>query len=626
MELSRYIDLFLDESREHLRSARDLVASLRVDPADLEPVRRLFHHAHSLKGMSATMGLMEMVGLSHALEDLLDELRERAVRPDGALTATVAEALDCLERMLLRLERDGRAEDPGAAELGRKLEVAASEEQRTRRHGAARHPQAESPPAETRPPVAASSRYALELELDRATIAGARDLARLIAELARLGRVVRFTPPGTTAGDGPGRLRLVLECDEDRAELERRLTALDGVRGVVLKPAPPAIEPRRAPRSWVRVRADLLDSLLESSLELLVERARLERSLERSAVPGNALGRVELLLQRLHGDVMELRLVPFESVTRRLAGGVRDLAAQLGKRVRLHIEGSQVRIDRGVLDTLLDPLLHVLRNAVDHGIETPRERARRGKPETGVVRLRLARTADRVTIVVDDDGAGLSAEGIRRLAVERGVLTREAAATLDDQAALMLVTLPGFSTAGSAGRISGRGVGMDLVRDRVESLGGHLAVESRPGHGTAVRMSLPLTLSLVQALMVRCAGDLYALPVAMIERAIDLSAQATRQHDGRLVLRYGDEDVELHPVAERLGLSRDSAAPGASWALLVDAGGRRRALVVDEVLGRRNLVVRPLGAPLQTLREFSGAALLEDGSVTLVLDPLQLAP
>jgi two-component system chemotaxis sensor kinase CheA len=359
--------------------------------------------------------------------------------------------------------------------------------------------------------------------------------------------------------------------------------------------------------------------MVERILELRQEHGRLAAALPpATGRVRRHLERSEFRLKELYGAVMELRLLPFDTVAQRLHQAVHDLAGELRKEVHLEIVGGDVLLDRAVLDALIDPLLHALRNAVDHGLELPEERRAAGKPVRGSLRLSLTRTGDRVHIVVGDDGRGMQPDALRRAAVRSRVLSQEDAADLTDDEVLLLTTLPRFTTRRDADHISGRGVGLDVVRERVESIGGFLELRSEPGRGCELRMSVPLRRALIRTLLVRCAEELYAVPVDAILKSIDLN-------DPTLTSAADQPRVELIRLRDRLKLGSPRPTPSTrARALLLASVEPSTALVVDEVIGRKDLVVQPLLAPLTSLREYSGAALLEDGSIAVVLDPQSL--
>jgi two-component system chemotaxis sensor kinase CheA len=531
MEMSRYLGLFLSEAREHLESARDRVRELRRDPADATALQELFRHAHSLKGMAATMGFRPMIGLAHALEDLLEAVRSGRSLPPSVLERLPGEVLECLARMVGSAGRGEGPDDPRATELTRALRDAL--------RGSEREP---------------------------------------------------ALAPGTTG----------------RGRAARRGGDNGGSRD-----------------AWVRVRADLLDALLECTLEMVLERGRLD--LGGDVEPGESLRRFErcdVLLKKQYELVTELRLVPFERAADRLARAVAELAGDLGKQAELTVRGRDVRLDRSLLDGLVEPLLHLLRNAVDHGIEFPAERTTAGKPDTGRIELDLERRGDAYQVVLRDDGVGMDPAEIVRTAIERKLVTEEEAARLDESELCMLVTLPGFSTAREADTLSGRGVGMDVVRRSIESMGGHLAIHSESGRGTEMRLTLPRTLAMIQALLLRCRGELYAVPLSAVQQTVELDGPGAT---ARVAL--GERPLDLVELGARLGIEPDPAERRRRprRALLLDSDGERIGLLVEEVLGRREIVVRPLEPPLSRLGEFAGASLLDDGDVALVLDPAGLA-
>jgi chemotaxis protein histidine kinase CheA len=308
---------------------------------------------------------------------------------------------------------------------------------------------------------------------------------------------------------------------------------------------------------------------------------------------------------------MTLRLIPFEHITPRLTRAVRELCRATGRRAALHIGGAQVSLDRSVLEEMVDPLLHILRNAVDHGIRPAEERAAAGKPATGSIRLEVTRVSDGVQIVVEDDGEGMDVDAIRRAAVERGFRTAARIEALDDDAILMLTTIPGFSTARQVSEVSGRGVGMDIVRTRVEAMRGHMTIRSRRGVGTRIELRLPLSVAILDAFLVESAAGVFAVPAASVTEVRALAAApAARAGDGTVT----ELDDVLRADGSRSPRGRE--CPVLTW----QSGYSRGALAVDRVLGRQDVVVRPLGPPLERLRRYSGAALLDDGQLALVLD------
>ncbi len=625
MDMSRYRALFLSEAREHLRAATEHAGQLEAE-GNPEALRSLFRHAHSLKGMAATMGYEAMSGLAHAAEDLLAALRGGETPLTPGLRDLLRDSVACIGRMVEAVEMERSPEDPGAEALTCRLKEHLTLPASTAAAAAPIEPAASSG-AEPQHPTG-STVFDISLRLTGERDSGAGGVVRLLSRVGELGRL-ESVENALTSLDGPdfdGNLSLRVISELERPGIEARLGNMPGVAGFEIR------EHRRSPEpeaeseahTWMRIRADLLDHQLEDAAELMLQHSRLSAALgELPPEAARHLDRVELLVRRLFGNVVEMRLVPFESVVEQLEHGTRELAARLGKEVQLDIPDTKVRLDRSLLERLVDPLLHILRNAVDHGIEPPEAREAAGKPRHGQIAIQVDRRGDQVRIRVRDDGRGIDGEQLRRRAVEQGLMAPDDAARLSQSESLLLVTLPGFSTAETTTEVSGRGVGMDAVRHRVESLGGRFDLRSVPGEGSEMEMSLPLSMAAVPALMLRSGERLFAVPIASVERGVRLEGPR-----GRPVAPGADDDggaLPLVDLAERLGLPpSDREDPG--WALVLPTEAGSTGLIVDELLGRRELIVRPLEAPLKGLREYSGAALLEDGRIALVLDPAELIP
>lgn len=591
MERQRYRELFLEESREHLRAADRAREALAQDPSERGHWRELLRHAHSLKGMAASLDLREMVRLAHDLEDRLSELEEAPKAEIEWALPAVGHDFSALGEIVQRF---------ASGELPR--EEAASG--RETRH------------------------WRIELALGAGADRSARESVAVLAQVASLGRLIRANPPRLASATGgfEGRLRLVLASDRTEQELRDGLARIRGARHFVLwaidSSAGPAAPPAEATR-WIRVTAEQLDLLHEGLLELRLEQRRLEAKLgARSRPVRRHLERSEMLLRRAKRTLIELRLVPFGSVQQRLTHTVRYLATELGKQVEFELEGGDVRLDRAMLEILVDPLIHLVRNALDHGLETPAERRLADKAECGRLRVRLLRRGDRFQLSVEDDGRGICPDRVKDTAVRLGLLERDAADRLSARDTLMLTTLPGFSTARHVSHVSGRGVGLDVVQDSLAQVDGSLEIHSTPGRGTELRMSVPLSIAVIQTLLLRCMGQTYALPIDAVCRTAMLEARG-----GQLPPEIDTVDgpLPLLRLDRRLGLrSADIGVPEASWTVLLRSPVRSVVLVVDAVLGREDIVVKPLRSPLMRLRDYSGAALLGDGTIALVLDPAQL--
>jgi two-component system chemotaxis sensor kinase CheA len=632
VEMRRYKELFLAEAREHLVAAFELVGSLETEVRDPAAWTDLLRHAHSMKGMSATMGFDSLVALAHALEEFAGQFEVLDAEDLRRGLGPIADGLACMSRIVDRVDKDEPPRSVRAEALAEELE------------GALRNAVRDQTPVECAAAPAVLTRaeapttldrsaphWRLDLLLDDLPARSAELTVQILGQLAAMGRVEQVDPPGLDLQTGrfEGRLGLILSSELSRETLERRLRGIAGLQGCSLAPAsrPEARSAPIAPIRWVRVRAEQLDALVDGLQELRFEQARLRRSLPADGRAGlQHLERAELCLKKTYGDALELRLVPFDTVAHRLHQAVRDLERQLGKDVRFEISGGQVRLDRSMLDELVEPLLHLVRNAMDHGLEQPEERRARGKAPRCSLMLELERRGERVYVRLSDDGRGIDPDAIARAAVRAGMVTERAVSRMSREERLFLTTRTGFSTAESVSHLSGRGVGLDVVRDTVERLGGSLLIESAPGGGTRVSIEIPLRIALAQTLLVRSGGEYYALPMEAVERAIDENRGA-----GRFAAAPDPDAAGQSPERVRLQSSTGDApeSPGdpcGGWIVVLGIGSRRLGLVVDEVLGRRELVVKPLRPPLSQLRPFSGASVLEDGAIALVVDPLQLRP
>lgn len=641
MDMSKYLDLYLSESREHLAAAEENLQVLASGERG-QVVHDLFRHAHSLKGMANSMGFATVGGLAHRVEDLLDLLREERVEVDHSLLALLHRGFDEVSRLVDRLEGgdSAAAADP---ELLAELSAVAAASEASADPGAETSEREERPMAaagEAAPPAPAASAErtpaAVPLRVDLLYAPGtllpaARALIAL-KQLATLGTVVSSDPPREKihAGEFAGRLRALVETEREAEGVQALLAALPDVESASVRrdeatepaaagePASPASVPQT-----VRVRTGHLDRLLELVGELIVHRGRLEARMEPETAETlrGELDRVRALVGDLFETVMDLRLLPFETVAHRLVRSVRELARELGKKVAFAIEGREVGLDRSLLEELVDPLQHLLRNALDHGLESPAERAAAGKSETGTLTLRLERRSDSVLLELEDDGRGMDPELIRRTARVRGLLESERLERLDETELLMLVTTPGFSTAERLSSISGRGVGMDVVRTRIENLGGRLELRSRKGRGTAVRLILPLTLSVLEAFLVEAGERSYVVPVSSVQRTLELVPSEVQFRQGRPHLVLDERAVPLFDLGSLLAPCGERAVFDRPRPLLLFRSGERSvALSVDAIRSRRELVVKPLGPPLELLPEFSGATVLDQGEVALILD------
>jgi len=628
--MSRYLGLFVAEASEHLEAlGRDLV-SLEGTPT-AETVDSLFRHAHSVKGMSASMGLEPIAQLAHRVEDLVDVAR----RVPGSLGRERVDLLLLATDTMLALVRgtgEGNAPAQQPELLGKLSEavVALTGQQPRPTKVAQVDPLTPGPAA----PLAAR-RFEIRFRILPAAQSPGPRAFLVYKKLTAIGSVTNLRPSleDLRAGSIPdGKVALVLETD---GGLEPVRTALGLVPEVELTSAealvetaanPPAAAPAPTAESarTVRVRTELLDDFLEMAGELLLATARL-RDIGRHfpehgrPVLDEGVDRLHSLVKDLHGKVMGARMTPVAVVTDQLPRAARDLARKRGKDVEVTVTGAEIEIDRAILDAIAEPLLHVLRNAVDHGIETPEVRVSAGKPARGQLHISVRRTRERVVVELEDDGRGMDPEKLRASAVARGRLSAEAAARLSPREALLLACLPGVSTANDVDDVSGRGVGMDAVKRSVESLGGALELDSQPGRGTRVTLRLPLTVAVVQLLLVRAGGEVLGLPITKVLGAVELPEGALQRSPSADLLSYGQQLVLAHDLARLLELPPGPPPRTRPW-VVMEAEEGTVALGVEALLGQEEAVLKALSRPLDRVAGLAGVTILGNGRPVFILD------
>jgi two-component system chemotaxis sensor kinase CheA len=372
----------------------------------------------------------------------------------------------------------------------------------------------------------------------------------------------------------------------------------------------------------VRISTALLDTFINIVGELIVTKGRLNELMTGtgSRHVDEVLTRLDHLVGGLHGEVMKVRMMPLETVTQRLPRVIRDIARQRGKTVSLEIVGADIELDRAILEELGDPLIHILRNAVDHGLEETKERSAANKDKTGHIVLRAFRERDMVYVQIMDDGRGIDLDKIKTKAIEKGLISREQAKVISDEDTVMLVCRPGFSTAAEVTDVSGRGVGMDVVQSTVEGLGGSLSIESRTGEGTTFTLRLPLTVAIVKMLLVSLVDHLFAIPITRVARTIRVPRDELSESQGRHFLSLEEELIALFDLGELLQIEKRMDGRQLHNVVLVEATNRTVGLVVDGVVGQVDIVVKPLCYPIQYLKRYSGMTVLGDGRIVPILD------
>jgi len=663
LDLSKYLGLFVSEAGEHLAQLGAELVRLegagREGVAVGELVDGLFRHAHSVKGMAASMELDGIAALAHRAEDLVDPFRRRRLAPDADSVDVLLAAVDGLSALVARAGRGEKA-DADPALLVRVEAAAARARGESQRPASLPAMRGEGDETRVHDPLphrgrgqgegAAPALHRVEVEVE---VAGACPVPSVrgflvVKKLARLGTLARTAPAeeDLRAGRLPGRrLALTLETAEPLSEVERALSQISDLSRVevheaaeVAPSAPPAAGTPPAPAvpapaaaedadRTVRVRVALLDSFLDAVGELILATSRLReigRALPQEHRPAldEGVDRLHATVKDLRDKVMAVRLTPLSLLTERLPRSARDLARRLGKQVEVEVCGAEIEIDRALLDDLADPLTHLLRNAVDHGLESPPDRLRAGKSATGRVLVTARRERDRVLLELADDGRGMDPARLRAAAVARGALAAAAAERLTDGEALQLACLPGVSTAHEVTELSGRGVGLDAVKRSVEAVGGALEIDSALGRGTRFLLRLPLTVAVQPVLLVRVAGEVLALPIAKVHGAAEVALAALETSGGAPVLAYDGALVPVHDLGALLGFG--GARPAPCSVVVADAEGGQVGFAVDALLGQQEAVLKPLARPFDRVPGLSAVTVLASGRPVFVLDVARL--
>jgi two-component system, chemotaxis family, sensor kinase CheA len=620
MDLSKYAALFLAESREHLNACNGSLLEWERTPSSVEPVDRLFRAIHTIKGMAATMGYSGVARLAHAGETLLDALRKGRVATSPAVFQLLYRTVDTLGA-LVESAAAGTEQEPDVA-LITELDHAAV----TSLEAGTLPPPAQvviEEPKLRRATDAPRSRPISVVIRRGAVMRGAR-AALVLRRAETLGVVSGVQPPiaQLERDEFDGKLFLRLQtrlADQEITDALRMVGDVDTIEfGEVMG------ETSRGPSRQIRVDLGRLDALMKHVGELVVAKNRLGALSAESGDPTllELSGRISRLVSAMQGEVLASRMTPVGEVFERFPRLVRDLSRELGKRIRFDMEGQEIELDRSVLDEIGDPLLHLIRNAADHGIESPEERAAAGKPAEGRILLSATRERNSVALRVTDDGRGIDRKLILAKARREGAAVEEVD-TLTDDLLVRVLARPGFSTAQTVSGVSGRGVGVDVAMTRVRALGGTLEVRTDLGRGSTFLIRVPLTLAIVRALLTEAAGERYAVPLAYVAETVEFDRRAitaVRDREALVVRDHVIPTVHLRDLVSGQSGSHSARQP----TVILEIGERRTALVVDALLGQQDIVVEPFDAPRGLPPFVGGATILADGKPALILDAAAL--
>ncbi|WP_294740884.1 chemotaxis protein CheA [uncultured Exiguobacterium sp.] len=657
MDLNEYVGLFLDESMEHLQAINTSLLDFEQRMDDEAVIDQIFRSAHTLKGMAGTMGYDAIADLTHEMESALDLVRSKKQPATAELIDVLFVAAEQLETMVEDISRGGKGKLDVAETVNRLKRFIQPNDVQT----ATVVPEVAQQNFEcdvyskavVQQSIAAGYQaYVLSIELSADVILKAARVYMVFDRLQSLGDVILSNPTSDDLEQEhfDTSFEILFVTQSEQKTIQEAVETVSEVANVTivpfetmpeaevaistLQPEPATVDVPKTETSvnetldttapvaskTIRVNLERIDRLMNLFEEFIIDRGRLERIAAEVSSPEltDTVERIKRGTNELQSLVLTLRMMPIEQVFNRFPRMVRSVSKDVGKHIKLHITGAETELDRTVIDEIGDPLVHLIRNAIDHGIENKADRILAGKPVEGNLSLRAYHSGNRVFIEIEDDGAGINHERVTRIAIEKGLITEEEATQLTIEEASMLLFAPGFSTAETVTDLSGRGVGLDVVKSKIESLGGEVFVETRRGEGTIFRISLPLTLSIISAMLVELGTETYAIPLTAIIETTSLRSSSILQAHREKVFDFRGQLVPLISLNEVYGLPQHDA--DAYSVVVVRSGEKLAGLVVSELIGQQEIVMKPLGSYLEGIRAISGATILGDGQVALIID------
>ena len=666
MDTSQYMQMFIEESEDNLQRLNENLLELENSPGDLNILNEIFRIAHTLKGMAGTMGFTKMQKLTHNAENILSELRTGEIKVSTELIDILFNSLDALENYvdeIIRTGSEGHEDYTHLIEsLNEILEGKGQEAEMQDKAAAAKEPISTGEitlPEAQKNVVREAQRqalnvYQIHISLSPNCVLKSARAFIIFRELESIGEIIHAVPPVEDIEDEKFDLDfdLVVVTSHMEDEIKDILMGVAEVDTVNISrvsvedkviesvdAAAPAIEEihqepdqdekpktqskiRPVASKTVRVDIDRLDALMNLVSELIIVKTQLEgigASEAEDISYGESIEYLERVTTSLHDAVMKVRMVPVEIVFNRFPRMIRDVSRDLGKEINLIMSGEETELDRTVIDEIGDPLIHLLRNAADHGLETTEERLAIGKTREGTIELKAYQDGNNVVIEVTDDGKGIDIEKIKQSAIEKNVVSREIASKMSEKEILDLLFRPSFTTTKEITNVSGRGVGLDVVKSKITNLGGHIEVETKLGKGSNFIVRLPLTLAIIQALMVQLGDETYAIPLSNIQNIEDIKVSDIQYVQNQEVILLRNEVIPIIRLHEILGVERQEDKE-TLMVVIVQKGDKQVGFVIDDLIGQQEIVIKSLGKYLSGIKMIAGATILGNGEVALILD------
>lgn len=704
--MEEYIEMFVSESREHLIILNQALLELEKNPDNMEIINEIFRSAHTIKGMSATMGYNDIAELAHKMESAFDQVRNGELKASSDMIDILFSGLDMMENKVDSIS-EGETEDLDTSELINKLNgiIESKKGKDTKekpKKGKGKKEKEKKGEKEKKKDLEISpeemdiinsldeslSAFKIDVNIDKESMLKSIRAFMVLKNLGEIGEIFKCIPDAqdieddkfdfefsaflitekshgdieaatnsvseisgitieaikTGTGGKPERTPVEEKIEEaeepeekpdaEAEEIETEIEAEEQLEEAEEEPAPieepakPAVEaPKKKTTEIksvqsVRVSIDKLDVLINLVGELVISKSRLFQIRAKHGIEelSDTLSHIDRLTTDLQDEVTQMRMVEVSYVFDRFPRMIRDLAKKQGKKIDLQIEGKEIELDRTVLDEIGDPLVHLLRNAVDHGIESPEDRKNAGKPENGTIKLFARREKNHVEIVVEDDGKGIDPVKMRQIAVKKGIRTEEEVSKMDDYEAQLLIFAPGFSSAEKITDVSGRGVGMDVVKSKITSLGGTFDLKSVIGEGSRVTLQLPLTLAIIQALLVKAADETYAIPLNNVKETVRIQKDDIKSVKGQEVIRLREKVIPFLRLEKILETNYEMNGEGEHPVVIVEFHGNLVGIQVTDLIGQQEVVIKSLDEILKKVNGFAGATILGDGRVALILD------
>lgn len=657
LDINQYLDVFVEESKEHLQNMNDILLNLEKDTNNKELLNELFRIAHTIKGMAGTMGFTNMANLTHDMEDVLQAIRSDEIQATTKVIDILFECFDALDFSVNYVGENGKENDDEHLEIIEKLKSIFNS-------GNEKIEESEKSVSSTAEVfdeylVNAINKakenklnvYKVNIRLSESCMLKSARAFIIFNTVESFAEIIQSKPSVEDIEDEKFNfefsLMIVTEISEE--EIQKEIYNISEIEKVEVSPIDEIdtlnvetkvketkleeenkTEKAKADMSattrtnkvgkTVRVDIDRLDNLMNLVSELIIIKTRMEDMSEASSKEdmNEAIEYLERITTSLHDAVMKVRMVPIERVFNRFPRMVRDLSKELNKEINLEMSGEETEVDRTVIDEIGDPLIHLIRNSIDHGIEHPDERIKLGKDEFGTVKLKAYPDGNNVVIEVQDDGQGIDYQKVKKKAIEKEVITEKESENFTKEECIDLLFRPGFSTSDKISDVSGRGVGLDVVKSKIESINGSIEVETYEEQGSKFIIRIPLTLAIIQALLVELGDEIYAIPLSSISEITSIQRNSIRDIQGQEIILYRDRTLPIVRLNRIMGVEEDDTEE--LTVVVVRKGDKQAGLIVRGLIGQQEIVIKPLGKYLVNIKYLAGATILGNGKISLILD------